>query len=103
MNKVQKRELGDTPTTVSCEICSISTPDKNAYENHVNGKKHLAKVAKIEKGEAGTFNCEFCNITVQSQGGSHPDVAFCCLENKKQILKAILKLWQLIPSMNDDG
>ena len=70
MNKVQKTTAGDSPSTVSCEICSVSTPDKDAYEKHVNGKKHLAKVAKMEGGGDGNeaaakadFRCEVCSVS----------------------------------------
>ena len=74
MNKAQKKELGDTPTTLSCSICDVSTTCKDAYDMHVNGKKHAAKVEKLEKnGDGGTadkesFHCEFCDVTVNNKG-----------------------------------
>ena len=75
-NKAQKKELGDTPTTLSCSICAVSTTCKDAYDMHVNGKKHAAKVASLEKnGEGGekasdkeSFHCEFCDVTVNNKG-----------------------------------
>lgn len=74
MNKIQKKEVGDTPSTLSCALCSINAPSKDAYDLHVNGKKHLAKVAKLDQGGAAAaaggaapadsaFQCEDCNIS----------------------------------------
>ena len=88
MNKVQKREQGDTPTTLSCVICSVLTPDKQAYDAHVNGKKHLAKVANLEKSSANgndassDFRCEVCAISATDAGALQLH-----MEGKKHLTK----------------
>ena len=74
LNKVQKKELGDAPSGIPCEICSISCPSKEAYDSHVNGKKHLAKVAAMganggsggETQPIAAFYCTDCDVSTTS-------------------------------------
>lgn len=67
--KRKNKDRGDAPTaTIDCDLCSVSTPNKDHYDSHVNGKKHLAKVAKLDQSAGGdsaaptVFRCEECNI-----------------------------------------
>ena len=51
-----------------CEICKIETSNQAGLDQHISGKNHQKKVAKlgVENGK-GPFRCEICDVNASNQ------------------------------------
>ncbi len=56
----------------SCKVCEYNTEDKSNYNKHLQSKKHLNNIEKIEKNEKPSnylFACNNCNSTYKNKSG----------------------------------
>lgn len=56
----------------SCKVCEYNTEDKSNYNKHLQSKKHIINIEKIDKQEKlinYLFACNNCNSTYKNKSG----------------------------------